>query len=148
MNTKEKQIIVSLITSIVILGIYSIYVNNRYISGNPEILNDFKFWGKSFLIFIPVAIAAQIVIHILFAIANKIVTNENIDLIEDERDKMIELKSIRISHWIFTFGFLMSMGSQAIGMQPWIMFVTLILSGFFSSVISEIAKIIYYRKGF
>jgi hypothetical protein len=95
-----------------------------------------------------VAIAAQIVIHILFAIANKILTNEDMKDITDERDKLVDLKAIRISHWLFTLGFFLAMGSQAIGMQPWVMFITLILSGFISAIISESAKIWYYRKGF
>lgn len=146
--SREKQIMVSAVTSLVILGFYSLYVYQRYISGNPGIINDFKFWGKAFLILIPVAIAAQIIIHIVFAIINKIMTNEDIPVISDERDKLIELKAIRISHWIFLAGFLLAMGSQAIGMQPWVMFVTLIASGFVASTISEIARIILYRKGF
>ncbi len=113
-----------------------------------EIINDFKFWGKAFLILIPVTIVAQIIIHIVFFIINKIVTNEDIPMINDERDKLIELKAIRISHWVFIVGFLLSMGSQAIGMQPWVMFITLIYSGFFAAIASEIAKIYFYRKGF
>ena len=146
--SREKQIMVSIITSLVILGLYSLYVYHRYISGNPGIINDFKFWGKAFLVLIPVSIAAQIIIHIIFAIINKIVTDEDIPMISDERDKLIELKAIRISHWIFLAGFLLAMGSQAIGMQPWVMFVTLIASGFAAAIISEMAKIIFYRKGF
>jgi hypothetical protein len=148
MYNREKQILVSLITSVVILAVYSLYVYNRYIAGNPEIINDFRFWGKAFLVLIPVSIVAQIVIHILFAIANKIVTDEDIPSISDERDKLIELRTIRISHWLFLAGFLLAMGSQAIGMQPWVMFITLILSGFIASVVAEIARIYYYRKGF
>jgi len=99
------------------------------------------------MILIPLAIVVEIIIHIVFAIINKIVTNEDIPEIEDERDKLIELKSIRISHWIFTLGFMLAMGSQAIGMQPWVMFITLIASGFLSGIISEAVKIFYYRRG-
>ena len=61
---------------------------------------------------------AQIIIHIIFAIINKMVTNEDMPTTDDERDKLIELKSIRISHWIFTIGFMLAMGSQAIDMKP------------------------------
>lgn len=148
MYNREKQILVSLITSVVILAAYSLFVYNRYISDNPEIINDFRFWGKAFLVLIPVSIVAQIVIHILFAIANKIATNEDIPSISDERDKLIELRTIRISHWLFLAGFLLAMGSQAVGMQPYVMFITLILSGFIASVVGEITRIYYYRKGF
>ena len=148
MYNREKQILVSLITSVVILAAYSLYVYHRYIAVNPEIINDFRFWGKAFLVLIPVSIVAQIVIHILYAIANKVVTDEDIPTISDERDKLIELRTIRISHWLFLAGFLLAMGSQAAGMQPWVMFITLILSGFVASIVGEIARIYYYRKGF
>lgn len=148
MASKEKETIVTLISSILILGFYSWYVYQNYLVENWELINDFKFWGKTFLIMIPVAIVSQIIIHIIFAIINKVVTNEDMDSVSDERDKLIELKAIRISHWIFTGGFLGAMTTQAFGMEPWAMFVTLIASGFISAVASESAKIYFYRKGF
>lgn len=103
---------------------------------------------KTFLVLIPVTIVSQIIIHIVFTIINKIVTNEDMPTLSDERDKLIELKAIRISHWIFITGFLLSMVSQVIGMPPYAMFIILIASGFVSAIISEIAKIYFYRKGF
>jgi len=148
MDNKEKQILVTLISLILIFACYSLYVYNKYIADNFNIVNDFRFWGKTFLILIPVTIVSQIVIHIVFAIMNKIVTNEDLPTLSDERDKLIDLKAIRISHWIFTGGFLLWMVSQVIGMPPYAMFITLIVSGFFSGIVSEIAKIYFYRKGF
>jgi hypothetical protein len=147
MDQKEKQIIVTLCTTVLILGLYSLHVYSKYIAVNPEIINSFKFWGKAFVILIPIAIVAQIIIHIIFAIINKMVTNEDMPTTDDERDKLIELKSTRISHWIFTIGFMLAMGSQAIDMKPWVMFVTLISSGFLSSMVSELARFYFYRKG-
>lgn len=147
MGHQEKQSIVSIIGSVLVLGFYSLYVYRNYIQADLELLNDFRFWGKSFLYLIPVAIVVQIVIHIVFAIANRIITQEDMPDFTDERDKLIELKSIRISHWIFIFGFMLAMGSLAFGMKPSAMFLTLISSGFLASLASEVAKIIYYRKG-
>ena len=147
MYFQEKRALVSSISSILILLIYSLFVYKNYMVGNLEILNDFKFWGKSFLFLIPVSIVAQIIIHIVFVIINKIVTNEDMPTITDERDKLIELKSIRISHWIFICGFVMAMGSLTIELQPYVMFITLIISGFIAEIAAEIAKIYYYRKG-
>ncbi|HEX2921808.1 MAG TPA: hypothetical protein VHO50_11650 [Bacteroidales bacterium] len=148
MDNKEKQILVTIISTVLILACYTFYVYHKYVAGNFEILNDFTFWGKSFLFLIPVTIVSQIIIHIIFAIINKIVTNEDVQMLSDERDKLIELKAIRISHWLFTFGFLLAMISLVIGMPPYSMFIILILSGVISSIVSEIAKIYYYRKGF
>ena len=147
MGHQEKQSIVSIIGSVLVIGFYSLYVYRNYILADMELLNDFQFWGKSFLYLIPIAIVVQIVIHIVFAIANRIITQEDMPDFTDERDKLIELKSIRISHWLFIIGFMLAMGSLAIGMKPYVMFLTLISSGFLSSLASEVAKIIYYRKG-
>jgi hypothetical protein len=42
---------------------------------------------------------------------------------------------------------MLAMGAIALGLQPWVMFVTLIASGFVSELISGSVKIYYYRKG-
>ena len=147
MDIKEKRIFISLIGSVLIMGYYAHYVYSRYIAGNPDILNDFSFWGKSFLILIPVAIVTQIVIQIIFAIYVHATSREEIDPVEDERDKLIELKAIKISHYLFIVGFMLAMGSLALGSPPWIMFVVLISSGFIASVVNEIARLYFYRKG-
>ena len=110
-------------------------------------MNNFKFWGKTILILLPIMIVAQIIVHILFAIINKILTNEDMPTITDEMDRLIELKALRISHWIYPFGFFLAMGTQAFGMQPRVMIVILIVSCFSGCIFSEIAKIYYYRKG-
>jgi hypothetical protein len=147
MGQQEKQSIVSIIGSVLVIGFYSLYIYRHYIQADPGLLNDFQFWGKSFLYLIPVSIVVQVVIHVLFAIADRIVTQEDQPDITDERDKLIELKSIRISHWVFIVGFMLAMGSLALGMKPYVMFLTLISSGFISSLASEITKIILYRRG-
>lgn len=147
MDIKEKRILISLISSVLIMFFYVLYVYNRQIAGNPDILNDFRFWGKSFLILIPVGIVAQIIIQIGFAIFMSATSKEEIDPIEDERDKLIELKAIKISHYLFLIGFMLAMGSLALGMEPWVMFVVLISSGFIASIVNEIARLYFYRKG-
>jgi hypothetical protein len=147
LSYQEKQSILSLINTILILGVYSFYVYSRYIDGNPEIIYDMKFLGKAFLILIPFTIVVQIVMHIFFAIYIRIFTGEDPPTKEDEMDKLIELKSIRISHWVFIVGFFSAMASQAIGMPPYVMFLSFVVSGFLAGMISDLAKIWYYRKG-
>jgi hypothetical protein len=147
MDLKEKRILVSLITSVLIFAIYALYIYGKHVAGNVEIINDFHFWGKSFLILIPIAIVTQVVIQIVFAITTKITTGEDCDPIEDERDKLIELKAIKISHYLFITGFALAMGSLTLRMQPWVMFVVLISSGFIASIVGEIVRLYFYRRG-
>lgn len=148
MDNKEKQILVTVISLIAIFIGYTYYVYERDVAGNFQILNDFKFWGRSFLILIPVTIVSQIIIQILFAIVNKIVTKEDIPTLRDERDKLIDLKALRVSYWIFTAGFLFAMISLVMDFAPYTMFIVLIVSGFISGIVSEIAKLYFYRRGF
>jgi hypothetical protein len=149
MSSKEKETIIGLISSTLILLIYSLYVYKNYLVSDWSLLNNFKFWGTAFLVMIPVSIVAQIVIHIIFAIIHKIATREDLDTsVSDERDKLIELRAIRISHVIFLIGFLLAMTTQAMGMEPFMLFVTLMASGFLATVGSGSAKIYYYRRGF
>ena len=147
MSIQEKQVILSLVNTVLVLLVYSLWIYNRHLSVTQEVINDFTFWGKAFIILVPVTIVVQIVMHILFHIVNAIIYRENVPDQTDERDKLIELKSIRISHWIFILGFFLAMGSQALSMQPWVMFVLLISFGFLAGMASDIAKIIYYRRG-
>jgi len=147
MDQKERQVLVTILANILIFTLYALYVYNHYIAAEPDIINSHRFWGRTFLFLIPLAIVTQVIIHILYAILNRVITKEDVPDKNDERDKLIELKSIRISHWIFTLGFGIAMGALAIGLQPWVMFVTLIASGFLSGIISEAAKLYFYMKG-
>lgn len=145
--SKEKQIITSTISILLILVLYSWQVYQKYVAGNPELINDFKFWGKSFIIMVPIMIGALILIHIVFAIVHKIITNEDISTVTDEMDRLIDLKALRISHWMHTLGLFLAMGSQALGMQVWVLFVILISSCFIGAIAEGAAKIYFYRRG-
>jgi hypothetical protein len=147
MYRKEIRIVVSSLSTLLILILYSLYVYNRYVADNPDILNNLRFWGKAMVYMAPVMIVAQIVIHIIYAIINKIVTDTDIPVITDEMDKLIELKALRISHWVFTLGFFLSMILLATGARLPVFFLVLIVSGFISSLAADMARIIYYRKG-
>lgn len=145
---KEKQIFVSMLTTVLVTIFYALHVYKNSVIPNPEILNDLKFWGVKLIWFIPISVVAQIVVTIVFAIINKIVTNEEMPSKTDERDKIIELKSIRVSHWIFISGFFTAMVFMALGFNISAMFIILLLSGLFSSIVSDIVKIVWYRRGF
>lgn len=148
MDSKEKQVMVTTISLVLIFVSYSVYVYKTFVEPDFDVVNDLKFWGKTFLYLIPITIVAQIIIHIIFAIVNKIVTNEDLESKTDERDRFIELKALRIAHWVFTGGFIFSMVTLVLEMPIYVMFMTLIASGFISGLASGIAKIYFYRKGF
>jgi len=148
MSYQERKISVNMISSLLIFGGYSIYILEKYREAGESVAHDLKFWATAFLIFIPVSIVAQILIQIIFTIINKITTNEEQPSFLDERDKLIELKSINISHWVFTLGFLLAMVSVVLGMSASVMFMILAASGLVSSTAHDVTSLILYRRGF
>ncbi|MFC3770071.1 hypothetical protein [Paenibacillus sp. GCM10012303] len=147
MSYQEKKVMVSIISSILIFTLYSIYAINHAEEGSITSASDFRFWGSFILILLPVSIAAKIVIHIGFVIFNKIATNEDEPSFEDEFDKLIELKADRISLYVFFFGFILSMIPLVTELPTYLTFVALIFFGFLSDLMGRIAQLYFYRKG-
>lgn len=147
MSFQEKKNIVSLVTTLLIFSVYSMYVFQKYQEGSFHTTNEFSFWGAFILVLNPVSIVAKIIIHIIFSIINTIATNEKEPLITDELDQLIALKSTRNSHYVFIIGFLLSMIPLAMGQPPYLMFIILISSGLLSEVVGIFTQLYLYRKG-
>ncbi|MBU2491413.1 MAG: hypothetical protein KJ571_02240 [Bacteroidetes bacterium] len=148
MSFQEKRNLVSLLSNLLISIIYFVYVIQNYVSGSLTDITDFRFWGAVILILIPVQIVGKIILHIIFTIINKIITNEDEPSFSDELDKLIELKAARNSLILFMIGFVISMASLVIGMPIALMFIILILSLISSEVIWDVSHLYLYRKGF
>jgi hypothetical protein len=147
MSYHEKQNIVSIISTLLIFGLYSLYVYQVRLAADINLVNDFSFWGSVILILIPVSIVAKIIIYIVFDIIYTITAHEGAPAFSDERDQLIQLKATRNSLYIFMFGFLLAMGSQAVHMPPFVMFVTLVVCGLVSEIVADISMIYFYQRG-
>lgn len=147
MSYQEKKNIVSLISAIVVFGAYCWNVYLRFNEANPEGAELFRFWGAAILILVPVSMVARMIIEIIFIIINRIATKEVTPSFADELDKIIELKAMRISYFVFILGFLLAMGSLVLQMTPSSMFIIMFLSGFTADVAGIIWRLYLYRKG-
>ncbi len=152
MSYQESKSLTNILSVIIITGIYSLIVYQRYSVGSFDTTNVFKFWAIVILIFIPISIVSKIIIMILFSIGTAVVQTaqgeetDDLDFV-DERDKLIELKATKISLIIFSLGFIAALATQAFSMNNHIFFITLIIAGVITEIASELATIIYYRKG-
>ncbi len=117
------------------------------------------------LIFIAIGIGAmiviQIVFHILFSISLAVqakIENQQSDdkeiertihreMIEDERDKQIELKSMRIGFAVAGVGFVTALLSLVFNYSPVVMLNIMYLSFSVGSVLEGVGQLYYYRKG-
>ena len=146
MDYHEKKSIVTIIGTILVFSIYYWFVFQRHDPGlSTE--EELQFWSKAILLGIPISIAAKIVLYILFAILHTIITREEMPKIEDERDKLIELKATRNAFVIFGLGFVLALSVLAFGYPPYYMFLSLIIAGVLSEVFDNLSRLYFHRKG-
>ncbi len=164
MSYQEKRTITSIFSGILILAAYCIYAfsPSRLASLPP---GDLKPWASAMLIFIAIGIGAtiviQIVFHILLSVALAVQTtienqksdDKEIDkairreMVEDERDKQIELKSMRIGFAVAGVGFVAALFSLVFNYSPVVMLNILFLSFSAGSVLEGAGQLYYYTKG-
>ena len=147
MSYQERQNIVNILSGLLITAIYAWIIYQRQLGGSIDLTEDYKTWGIVFLIFIAVSVVARIIILIIFHIINAIATREETVPSEDERDKLIKLKALRNSYYVFTSGFALSMVGLALGMPVYILFIIFIVVGLIAEIVENISQIYFYRKG-
>ncbi len=150
MSFQQRNVSVSLASFSLILVIYIVRVIQMFQSGSFNATNVFRLWGIVIAMAIVVTIAATILAHIGSGILQAIKTQEEpvIEGIEDERDKVINLKGTRITYIASSFGVLLSMLTFVFGQPPLVMFALLIFSGIAAQIAGDISRLYYYRKGF
>ncbi len=164
MSYQEKRTGVSIFSGILLLAAYCIYAFNpsRLAALAPD---DLKPWASTMLIFVAIGIGVtiviQIVFHILLSIALAVqakIENQQSDdqeiersiqreMIEDERDKQIELKSLRIGFAVAAAGFIIALLSLVFNYSPVVMLNILYLSFSVGSLLEGAGQLYYYRKG-
>ena len=149
MSFHEKNITVSLGSALLILGYYLLRIFHLYQNGTLEAANVYRLWGIVIVATIVVNIVGMILAQILSAITQAIQTQKEpeIEAIEDERDKLIDLKGTRIAYIASCFGVLISMLTLVLGQPALVMFGLLIFFSLVSDIIGNISRLIYSRKG-
>ncbi|KQL54119.1 hypothetical protein AN964_11845 [Heyndrickxia shackletonii] len=147
MTYQEKKSVVSIISAIVIFGVFCLFMYPRHPQGGLESMETFRYWGTFVLILTLISIVAHIIISIIFNIIFRMTTGEKEPKFADELDKLIDLKAARNSFVVFILGFLLAMGSLIVFQPSQLMFIILITSGFISDVTGSITKLYHYRRG-
>lgn len=164
MSYQEKRTIVSILSGILLLAAYCVYASRKVQSGLAA-PDDMKFWATTMLVFIGIGVVAMIVIQIVFHILLSImiavkeqVRNGNLDdreiektieleMVEDEMDKLIGLKSMRIGFAITGFGFMTALASQVMNYSPAVLLNILFFAFIIGSMAEGVAQLYFYRRG-
>ncbi len=164
MSYQEKRTIVNILSGALLMAAYCIYAFGRYQSGAVE-AGDMKFWAGTILVFVAIGIVTTIIIQIVFhilmsigiAVQKKIYNEQfddseieksiNAEMVEDEMDKLIELKSMRIGYAFAGVGFITGMVALVLGYSTAIMLNILFLSFSGASLLDGVAQLYFYRRG-
>lgn len=164
MSYPEKRSIVSILAGIAVLIAYGIFVSTKLSAGEAA-ADDLKFWAGTMLLFVIIGIIANIVIQIVFhillsisiAVRDQVTTGKSDDkriekeiaaeMVEDEMDKLVELKSLRVGFVIAGAGFLTALVFAYLGYTVDIMMNILFFSFSAGSVIEGLSQIYFYRRG-
>jgi len=160
MSYQEKKTGISIFLGVLILTAYCIYAFGKVQAGAVD-FNDLKFFATTMLIFIGIGIVAMIVVQILFHIAlsisvavkekcsddKKIEKAIEATMVEDEMDKLIELKSGTIGFVLVGVGFIAGLITLLFNCPPAVMLNILYLSFLVGSLAGGAMSIYYYRKG-
>ena len=155
MSYKSKRNLFSMAAGLLLIIAYTIYALGKA-SPAPD---DLKTWSVAMLIFIGISVAITIVVHIVFHIglAVGIAVRENDDkqveriiessMYEDERDKLINLKSAHIGNGFAGVGFVAGLIALALGISAVV--VLHIIAGAFAagSIIEGCVSIYLDERG-
>src|SRR5687767_10351249 len=151
MSFQQKNVTVSLVNFSLILGFYVVGVLQMIQSGDFNSTNVFRLWGIVIALAVVVTIFATILTHIVLAIVHAIRTGEeksNVEDIEDERDKLIDLRGTKVSYLVDSIGGFLSMLTFVQGQPPLVMFTLLIFFGVLAQVLGDVLRLVLYRRGF
>ena len=149
MSYQEKRVAASLISALIVFALYAVYMFGLHQDGRFTDPDASALVGKSAFVLIGVSIVVSIVVQIGVTILHAIVTRECERSMTDERDKLIELRAMKITLIAFSIGYLASMGVLALEMLlPYMVFVLILLSMYVANVLGDISKLFLYRRGF
>ena len=151
MSFQQRNITVSLVTFILILGFYLIRIFQLLQTDSFISTNVFRLWGIIVVLAIVATILLTILAHIGSAVFQVIKTgdeNPKIEDFQDERDKLIDLRGTQITYVASSLGVLAAMLTFVFGQPPLLMFSLLIFSGLLAQIIGDISRLMLYRRGF
>jgi hypothetical protein len=150
MSYEEKNITVSLVSHLLIVGYYLVNVFQMFRVGELVSSKLFGLWTIVILATIIVNIIASILTNIVLTIVEAIKAQkyEEPRFIADERDKLIGLKGIRASYITFSVGVLVSVLVFAFGQPPLLMIALIIFFAIAAEIVGDISQIYLYRRGF
>lgn len=164
MSYQEKKTLTGIASGIILMTVYVLNAWSRYKSGSAP-MDDGSLWAVLILKYIGIGIAItislQILFHILVSIGiavretmlhescegKEIERTIKQEMMEDERDKLIELKSLRAGFILAGIGFFVSLVTTALAYPAAVMLNILFFCFWGGAVLEGLFQLYYYRRG-
>jgi hypothetical protein len=150
MSFKEKSIVVSLVNFSLILLFFLFRVIQMALNDSFTEKNVFTLWGIIIVLAVVVTFAATIMTVIVSAVIEAILTGgkePKVDGLEDERDRLIDLKGTQVSYLITSLGGLLAMLTYVLDQPPLIMFTLFIFFSVVAQITGDVRRLALYRGG-
>jgi hypothetical protein len=108
----------------------------------------FKIWGFFFIKYLGLQVVAKIVSTILANIFTNVTVNEQGPKRIDERDRLIELKSVRNFSFVFGGSFMIAMFSLAFGFGLSTLFTIFAFMMILGELSLQASYIFFYERGY
>ena len=157
MTFNSKRNIAGMAEGVAVVAAYIIYI----CIGNAPGAADIMTWARLMLIFIGIGVVGQIITQILFHIfftigiavkehdmgGEKTKKFMHASMLEDERDKLISLKTLRIGYRCAGIGLLAALIALAAGAAVVIALHIAIGAGAFASLVEGCAGVFFHETG-
>lgn len=150
MSFGERDATTGLISMLLSAAMFYLSLSGQYEAGLFDGPDGLQVWARSVLWLILYSIGIAIAVAISFAILLSILTGEKkLSDLRDERDRMIEVRGMRIAAVITSVGIFAAVLDLAWGGASAMRGFNIILIGCsFAEVVKDVFKIICYRRGF
>jgi len=151
MSFKEKNILVTLLNFTLILAYYLFQIFQMSQNDSFTEENVFRVWAVIIVFATLVTVVAILLTHLVPAIiqARKLGKDKpEFSDLEDERDKLIDLKGTKLTYTVSSLGAFVSMLTYVFGQAPLVMFSLLIFFGLLAQILGDISRLLRYREGY
>lgn len=150
MSFQEKNIGVSL-TNFTIILVYFLIRISRLINNGlflPEQI--YQLWLTVIVFSVVATVAGTVLTHVASSVFEAMRTGDQdpqIEDIQDERDKLIDLRGTKLTYTIYSMAVFGAMLSFVLGQPGLVMFTALIGSGIIAQLVGDVYRIALYRRG-
>ena len=150
MSYQEKNITVSLVNQLLILGFYLVSLYQMFQEGALVPGRVFGLWATVILAAIIANILASILTNIVLTIFEALKSRQYSEprFIADERDKLIELMGMRSGYVTFSVGVLGAIIAFVVGLPALETINVIVFFAILGQIANDISQIYFYRKGF